>query len=393
MIKVKEPIIEMDGDEMARILWRMVKDKLIFPFLNINLKYFDLGIENRDKTDDKITLDAAKAIKKYRVGVKCATITPNEQRVKEFNLKKQWKSPNGTIRSFLDGTLFRKPIMLKNIIPFVRTWKKPIIIARHAYGDLYKNVEMDVSSKGKVEIVYKNKRLIVHKFEGPGVVQGLHNTNKSIRSFAKSCIDYAIFEKKDLWFATKDTISKTYHARFREIFKEEIKKRKKDMKKSGVSYFYTLIDDAVARIIRHEGGIVWACTNYDGDIMTDMIASGFGSLALMTSELLSPLGVYEYEAAHGTVQRHYQKYLKGEPTSTNSTATIFAWAGALRKRGELDKTPEVIDFAEKLENTTRDTIEQGFMTNDLAKIAKGNVKKATTEEFIDAIAMKMNSLK
>ncbi|MCH7641003.1 NADP-dependent isocitrate dehydrogenase [Patescibacteria group bacterium] len=393
MIKVKEPIIEMDGDEMARILWRMVKDKLIFPFLNINLKYFDLGIENRDKTDDKITLDAAKAIKKYRVGVKCATITPNEQRVKEFNLKKQWKSPNGTIRSFLDGTLFRKPIMLKNIIPFVRTWKKPIIIARHAYGDLYKNVEMNVSSKGKVEIVYKNKRLIVHKFEGPGVVQGLHNTNKSIRSFAKSCIDYAIFEKKDLWFATKDTISKTYHARFREIFKEEIKKRKKDMKKSGVSYFYTLIDDAVARIIRHEGGIVWACTNYDGDIMTDMIASGFGSLALMTSELLSPLGVYEYEAAHGTVQRHYQKYLKGEPTSTNSTATIFAWAGALRKRGELDKTPEVIDFAEKLENTTRDTIEQGFMTNDLAKIAKGNVKKATTEEFIDAIAMKMNSLK
>lgn len=380
----------MDGDEMARILWRMVKDKLIFPFLDINLKYFDLGIENRDKTDDVITLDAAKAIKKYRVGVKCATITPNEQRVKEFNLKKQWKSPNGTIRAFLDGTIFRKPIILKNIIPLVRTWKKPIVIARHAYGDLYKNVEMDVGSKGKVEIVYKNKRLIVHKFEGPGVVQGLHNTNKSIRSFAKSCIDYAIFEKQDLWFATKDTISKTYHARFREIFIEEVRKRKKDMKISGVSYFYTLIDDAVARIIRHEGGIVWACTNYDGDIMTDMIASGFGSLALMTSELLSPLGVYEYEAAHGTVQRHYQKYLKGEPTSTNSTATIFAWAGALRKRGELDKTPEIIDFAEKLENATRDTIEQGFMTNDLAKIAKGNVKKATTEEFIDAIAMNLN---
>ncbi len=380
----------MDGDEMTRIMWRMVKDKLIFPYLNINLKYFDLGIENRDKTNDMITLEAAKAIKKYRVGVKCATITPNEQRVEEYNLKKQWKSPNGTIRAFLDGTIFRKPIILKNIIPFVRTWKKPIIIARHAYGDLYNNVEMDVSSKGKVEIVYKNKRLIVHKFEGPGVVQGLHNTNKSIRSFAKSCIDYAIFEKKDLWFATKDTISKTYHARFREIFKEEARKRKKDMKKSGVSYFYTLIDDAVARIIRHEGGIVWACTNYDGDIMTDMIASGFGSLALMTSELLSPLGVYEYEAAHGTVQKHYQKYLKGEPTSTNSTATIFAWTGALRKRGELDKTPEVIDFAEKLENTTRDTIEQGFMTNDLAKIAKGNVRKATTEEFIDAIAMNLN---
>ena len=380
----------MDGDEMTRIMWRMVKDKLIFPFLNINLKYFDLGIENRDKTNDMITLEAAKAIKKYRVGVKCATITPNEQRVEEYNLKKQWKSPNGTIRAFLDGTIFRKPIILKNIIPFVRTWKKPIVIARHAYGDLYKNVEMDVSSKGKVEIVYKNKRLIVHKFEGPGVVQGLHNTNKSIRSFAKSCIDYAIFEKQDLWFATKDTISKTYHARFREIFQEEVRNRKKDMKKSGVNYFYTLIDDAVARIIRHEGGIVWACTNYDGDIMTDMIASGFGSLALMTSELLSPLGVYEYEAAHGTVQKHYQKYLKGEPTSTNSTATIFAWTGALRKRGELDKTPEVIDFAEKLENTTRDTIEQGFMTNDLAKIAKGNVRKATTEEFIDAIAMNLN---
>ncbi len=380
----------MDGDEMTRIMWRMVKDKLIFPYLNINLKYFDLGIENRDKTNDMITLEAAKAIKKYRVGVKCATITPNEQRVEEYNLKKQWKSPNGTIRAFLDGTIFRKPIILKNIIPFVRTWKKPIVIARHAYGDLYKNVEMDVSSKGKVEIVYKNKRLIVHKFEGPGVVQGLHNTNKSIRSFAKSCIDYAIFEKQDLWFATKDTISKTYHARFREIFQEEVRNRKKDMKKSGVNYFYTLIDDAVARIIRHEGGIVWACTNYDGDIMTDMIASGFGSLALMTSELLSPLGVYEYEAAHGTVQKHYQKYLKGEPTSTNSTATIFAWTGALRKRGELDKTPEVIDFAEKLENTTRDTIEQGFMTNDLAKIAKGNVRKATTEEFIDAIAMNLN---
>lgn len=388
MIKVKNPIVELDGDEMARVMWRWIKEELLLPYIDIPLVYFDLGIENRDKTDDAVTLEAAKAIKEYKVGVKCATITPDQERVKEYNLKKAWKSPNATIRAYLDGTVFRKPIIVKNIPPFVRTWKKPIVIGRHAYGDIYNAFEYKVE-KGNLEVVLKDgeeKKFEVHKFEEKGVFMVIHNTEKSIRSFAKACINYAISEKLELWFSAKDTISKVYHGYFKEIFQEETEKRKEEFAKANIKYRYFLIDDAVAQIIKSEGGILWACMNYEGDVMSDMIAAGFGSLGLMTSVLVSPEGEYEYEAAHGTVRRHYYEYLKGNKTSTNPTASIFAWTGAIRKRGELDNTPEVIEFANKLELATLKTIEDGIMTKDLQPQAYPPVEKYVyTEEFIKAI--------
>lgn len=397
-ITVKNPIVEIDGDEMARIIWHMIKDKLILPFLKADLRYYDLGIKHRNDTDDQVTVDAAYAIKEYGVGVKCATITPDTARVKEYNLKQQWKSPNATIRSILDGTVFRKPIILKNIPPAVRRWKKPIIIGRHAYGDIYKNVEYRVSEPGKAELVFtpagegKEVSLIVHEFRGPGVIMGIHNTEASIRSFVKSCINYALSEKVDLWFGTKDTISKKYHALFRDIFAEEIKANHARFDAAGIKYRYMLIDDAVAQIMKSEGGMLWSCMNYDGDVMSDMVASGFGSLGLMTSVLLSPDGKYEYEAAHGTVMRHYREHLKGNPTSTNSVASIFAWTGAIAKRGELDGTPEVVGFAKTLEKVVTDTIEGGVMTKDLKLVAEPPVEKyALTEEFIDAVAAKMTN--
>jgi isocitrate dehydrogenase len=394
-LKVKNPIVEMDGDEMTRVLWKMIKDKLILPFLDVDLKYFDLGMKHRDETDDRVTVEAAEANLKHGVAVKCATITPNADRVKEYSLKKAWPSPNGTIRTILDGTVFRKPIVVKNVPPMVRSWKKPITIGRHAYGDIYKNAEIAVPGPGKAELVLTSadgteSRALIHDFKGPGVIQGIHNTEASIRSFAKSCIAYALSEKMDLWFGAKDTISKTYHGRFRDLFKEEIDARTADLAAAGVSYYYTLIDDAVARIMRHEGGILWACMNYDGDVMSDMLASGFGSLGLMTSVLVSPSGAFEYEAAHGTVQQHYYKHLKGEPTSTNSTASIFAWTGALAKRGELDGTPEVVDFARRLETAVIETIESGDMTKDLALIATNPPETpASTEGFIDSVAKRL----
>ena len=388
----------MDGDEMTRIIWHFIKDKLLYPFVDVDLKYYDLGIRHRDATDDKVTVDAANAIKEYGVGVKCATITPNAARVIEYNLKQQWKSPNGTIRSILDGTVFRKPIIIKNIPPAVSKWKKPIIIGRHAYGDIYKNIEYVVDGPGTAELVFtplaggEKKVLKLHEFKGRGVIMGMHNTEPSIRSFAKACINYALGEKVDLWFGAKDTISKQYHGFFRDIFAEEIGQVKDSLKTAGIQYRFMLIDDAVAQVIKSEGGMLWACMNYDGDVMSDMVATGFGSLGLMTSVLVSPDGKYEFEAAHGTVVRHYYEHLKGNPTSTNSIASIFAWTGALAKRGELDNTPEVVDFARKVESVVIETVESGTMTKDLMLIAEPKVGKyALTEEFIDAVAGRLKA--
>ena len=391
-IEMKTPLVEMDGDEMTRIIWQIIKDELICPYVDLKTEYYDLGLENRDATDDQVTVDSAEATKRLGVAVKCATITPNAQRVEEYHLKQMWKSPNGTIRAILDGTVFRAPIVVKGIEPVVRCWKKPITIARHAYGDVYKNAEMRIPGPGKVELVYTaadgtETRELVHDFTGAGVVQGQHNLDDSIESFARSCFEFALSSKQDLWFATKDTISKKYDHRFKDVFADlyEAEYRVK-FKAAGIEYFYTLIDDAVARIMKAEGGFIWACKNYDGDVMSDMLSSAFGSLAMMTSVLVSPHGYYEYEAAHGTVQRHYYKHLKGEPTSTNSVATIFAWTGALRKRGELDGTPELIDFANRLEAATLHTIEAGRMTGDLARITTlPNPTTLGTREFILAI--------
>ena len=391
-IKMTTPLVEMDGDEMTRILWKMIKDELLLPFIDLKTEYYDLGLEYRDQTNDQVTVDSAMATKKYGVAVKCATITPNAARVKEYNLKEMWKSPNGTIRAILDGTVFRAPIVVKGIEPTVRTWKKPITIARHAYGDVYKATEMKIPAAGKAELVYTNEngeetRELIHQFEGPGIIQGQHNICASIESFAKACFNYALDTHQDLWFATKDTISKKYDHTFKDIFQEIFDAEYKEkFDAAGIEYFYTLIDDAVARVIRSEGGYIWACKNYDGDVMSDMVATAFGSLAMMTSVLVAPDGTYEYEAAHGTVQRHYYKYLKGEETSTNSVATIFAWTGALRKRGELDNIPELQLFADKLEKATIDTIENGTMTKDLALITTmKDVTVANSEEFIKAI--------
>ena len=391
-IEMKTPLVEMDGDEMTRIIWQIIKDELICPYVDLKTEYYDLGLENRDATDDQVTVDSAEATKRLGVAVKCATITPNAQRVEEYHLKQMWKSPNGTIRAILDGTVFRAPIVVKGIEPVVRCWKKPITIARHAYGDVYKNAEMRIPGPGKVELDYTaadgtETRELVHDFTGAGVVQGQHNLDDSIESFARSCFEFALSSKQDLWFATKDTISKKYDHRFKDVFADlyEAEYRVK-FKAAGIEYFYTLIDDAVARIMKAEGGFIWACKNYDGDVMSDMLSSAFGSLAMMTSVLVSPHGYYEYEAAHGTVQRHYYKHLKGEPTSTNSVATIFAWTGALRKRGELDGTPELVDFANRLEAATLHTIEAGRMTGDLARITTlPNPTTLGTREFILAI--------
>ncbi len=395
-IKVKNPIVEMDGDEMTRIIWQMIKEKLILPHLQVDLKYFDLGMKHRDDTDDRVTHEAAEAIRRHGVGVKCATITPNAARVKEYGLKKQWPSPNGTIRSALDGTVFRKPIIIRNIPPAVRFWKRPIHIGRHAYGDIYKNSELVVDGPGRAELVFtpagggRPRTAAVHEFKGPGVVMGMHNTERSIRSFARSCIQYAVAEKAEIWFGAKDTISKQYHGYFRDLFADEVAKAKGDLEKAGVSYRYMLIDDAVAQVIKSEGGMLWACMNYDGDVMSDMVASGFGSLGLMTSVLVSPDGKYEFEAAHGTVMRHYYEHRKGNPTSTNSVASIFAWTGAIARRGELDGTPEVAVFARKLEDVVVRTIENGVMTKDLAAIADPRPgKHALTGEFIDAVAKQL----
>ena len=391
-IKMTTPLVEMDGDEMTRILWKMIKEDLLEPYIDLNTEYYDLGLEYRDQTNDQVTIDSAMATKKYGVAVKCATITPNAARVKEYNLKEMWKSPNGTIRAILDGTVFRAPIVVKGIEPTVRTWKKPITIARHAYGDVYKATEMKIPAAGKAELVYTNEageetRELIHQFDGPGIIQGQHNICASIESFAKACFNYALDTHQDLWFATKDTISKKYDHTFKDIFQEIFDAEYKEkFDAAGIEYFYTLIDDAVARVIRSEGGYIWACKNYDGDVMSDMVATAFGSLAMMTSVLVAPDGTYEYEAAHGTVQRHYYKYLKGEETSTNSVATIFAWTGALRKRGELDNIPELMAFADKLEKATIDTIENGTMTKDLALITTmKDVTVANSEEFIKAI--------
>jgi len=392
-IQMITPLVEMDGDEMTRILWKMIKDELILPFVDLKSEYYDLGLKHRDETDDRVTVESANATKRLGVAVKCATITPNAARVKEYDLKEMWKSPNGTIRAILDGTVFRKPILVKGIEPNVRTWKKPITIARHAYGDVYKNTEMIIDGPGKVELVYTDSegnetRSLIHEFKGAGIAQGVHNLDSSIESFAKACFEYALNQKEDLWFATKDTISKKYDHTFKDIFEEIYNAEYKEkFEKAGITYFYTLIDDAVARVMKSEGGFIWACKNYDGDVMSDMLSSAFGSLAMMTSVLVSPDGCYEYEAAHGTVQRHYYKYLKGEPTSSNSVATIFAWSGALRKRGELDNLPDLIDFANRLEKATIDTIESGKMTGDLGAISTlENITVLNSEEFIHEIA-------
>ena len=388
-IKMSTPLVEMDGDEMTRIIWKMIKDILINPYVDLKTEYYDLGLTNRENTKDQVTIDSATATKKYGVAVKCATITPNAERVKEYNLSQMWKSPNGTIRAILDGTVFRTPILVKGITPFIPTWKKPITIARHAYGDVYKNVEMEVPSNCKAELVITDKsgnekRELIHNFKTQGIIQGLHNIDKSIESFARSCFNFALETKEDLWFATKDTISKKYDHRFKDIFYEIFEKEYKNkFKDANIEFFYTLIDDAVARVIRSEGGYIWACKNYDGDVMSDMIATAFGSLAMMTSVLVSPDGIYEYEAAHGTVQRHYYKHLNGEKTSTNSVATLFAWTGALKKRGELDNLPDLINFAEKLEKATIKTIENGIMTGDLARLSTiSNKEVVDTETFL-----------
>ena len=391
-IKMTTPLVEMNGDEMTRVIWSMIKEELLNPFIDLKTEYYDLGIEYRNETDDKVTVEAAEAITKYGVGVKCATITPNVDRIKEYNLKEMWKSPNGTIRAILDGTVFRAPITVSSIKPFVRTWEAPITIARHAYGDIYKNVEMKIEGKGKAELVFtdekgRESRETIHEFKDSGVVMGMHNTNKSISSFARSCFNFALDTKQDIWFASKDTISKKYDHTFKDIFNEIFEEEYKEkFKEANIEYFYTLIDDAVARVIKSKGGFIWACKNYDGDVMSDMVATAFGSLAMMTSVLVSPEGYYEYEAAHGTVQRHYYKHLKGEETSTNSMATIFAWTGALRKRGELDGNDQLVAFADKLEKASLQTIEDGVMTKDLALLTNlKEVKTVNTYEFIKEI--------
>ena len=399
-IKMTTPLVEMDGDEMTRVLWAWIKEKLICPFVDLKTEYYDLGLLHRNETRDQVTVDAANATKKYGVAVKCATITPNAARMTEYNLHEMWKSPNGTIRAMLDGTVFRAPIVVKGIEPCVKNWKKPITIARHAYGDVYKNAEMTIPAAGRVELVYtpadgsEESRILVHDFQGSGVVQGQHNLDDSIESFARSCFEYALDTKQDLWFATKDTISKKYDHRFKDIFAEIFENEYKEkFEAAGITYFYTLIDDAVARIMKAEGGFIWACKNYDGDVMSDMVSSAFGSLAMMTSVLVSPHGYFEYEAAHGTVQRHYYKHLKGEETSTNSVATIFAWTGALRKRGELDQIPELSAFADKLEEATLATIESGKMTKDLALITTiQNPTVLNSRDFILAIREKLEEL-
>ena len=396
-IKMKTPLVEMDGDEMTRVLWKWIKEILIEPYVELKTEYYDLGLENRNATDDRVTVESALATKKYGVAVKCATITPNAARMSEYNLKEMWKSPNGTIRAILDGTVFRTPIIVKGITPYIPTWTKPITIARHAYGDVYKNTEMRVPEGSKAELVVTDEngnetRALIHDFEGSGgIVQGVHNIDSSIESFARSSFNYALDEGKDLWFAAKDTISKTYDHRFKDIWNEIYESEYMDkFAERGITYFYTLIDDAVARVIRSEGGYIWACKNYDGDVMSDMVATAYGSLAMMTSVLVSPDGNYEYEAAHGTVQRHYYKYLKGEETSTNSVATIFAWSGALRKRGELDGIPELVLFADKLEAASVKTIEDGVMTGDLYLLSKlENKRKANSLDFLKEIAARM----
>ncbi|MCW4023922.1 MAG: NADP-dependent isocitrate dehydrogenase [Candidatus Bathyarchaeota archaeon] len=394
-IIVKTPIVELDGDEMTRVMWKMVKDQLLLPYLDMKLDYYDLHLKNRDDTNDQVTLDAAEAIKKYGVGVKCATITPNKERIKEYNLKKEWNSPNGTIRAALDGTVFRAPIIVKNVPPAVRAWKKPIHIGRHAYGDIYKNLEYRVPEAGKAEMVFTNSagkelwRGTIHDFKGSGIIQGIHNTDKSIASFAKACFTYAYDQKLDVWFGAKDTISKTYDGEFKKVFEAEYQVNwKEKFEAAGLIYNFTLIDDTVARIMKTEGGLLWACKNYDGDVMSDMLGSAYGSLAMMTSVLVSPEGYYEFEASHGTVQRHYYKYLKGEKTSSNSMALIFAWTGGLKKRGELDGTPEVVDFANKLEQAAIVTVESGVMTGDLLRVATPDSKnrQVDTEEFIAELA-------
>ncbi|MDE6388901.1 MAG: NADP-dependent isocitrate dehydrogenase [Lachnospiraceae bacterium] len=391
-IRMTTPLVEMDGDEMTRIIWRMVKDELLLPYIDLKTEYYDLGLEHRNETDDQVTIDSAEATKKYGVAVKCATITPNAARMTEYNLKEMWKSPNGTIRAALDGTVFRAPIIVKGIEPYVRNWEKPITLARHAYGDVYKNTEIKVPGAGKAELVFTGEdgtqiRETIHNFTGPGILQGIHNTDESIRNFAKTCFNYALDTKQDLWFATKDTISKKYDHNFKDIFQEIYDAEYKEkFDAAGIEYFYTLIDDAVARVMRDKGGFIWACKNYDGDVMSDMVSSAFGDLAMMTSVLVSPSGAYEYEAAHGTVQRHYYQYLKGEKTTTNSVATIFAWTGALRKRGELDGISELMQFADKLEKATIQTIEGGKMTKGLSLITSiQNVTVLDCEEFIKAI--------
>lgn len=398
-IQMKTPLVEMDGDEMTRILWKWIKEILLEPYIDLNTEYFDLGLDYREKTKDKVTFDSAEATKKYGVAVKCATITPNAARMPEYNLTEMWKSPNGTIRAILDGTVFRTPILVKGITPYIPTWTSPITIARHAYGDVYKNTEMQVKNGGKAELVLTDKdgnetRQTIHEFDGDGIIQGLHNVDKSIEGFAKSCFNYALDTKQDVWFATKDTISKKYDHRFKDIFNEVYEAEYKEkFEAAGIEYFYTLIDDAVARVIRSNGGYIWACKNYDGDVMSDMVSTAFGSLAMMTSVLVSPDGVYEYEAAHGTVQRHYYKYLKGEETSTNSVATIFAWSGALRKRGELDGSSELMTFADRLEKATIQTIEEGVMTGDLYLLSDlENKKKVDSKTFLEEINSRLAEL-
>ena len=399
-IVMKTPLVEMDGDEMTRIIWQMIKDILLTPYIELNTEYYDLGLEYRNETDDQVTIDSANATKKYGVAVKCATITPNAARMDEYNLKEMWKSPNGTIRAILDGTVFRTPIIVKGITPYIPTWTKPITIARHAYGDVYKNTEMQVKEGSKVELFCTDKegnvtKQLIHSFDGTdGIVQGLHNKDDSIQSFARCCFNFALDTKQDLWFATKDTISKKYDHRFKDIFAEIYENEYKQKFESlGIEYFYTLIDDAVARVVRSNGGYIWACKNYDGDVMSDMVATAYGSLAMMTSVLVSPEGIYEYEAAHGTVQRHYYKHLKGEQTSTNSVATLFAWTGALNKRGELDGNKELCDFAKKLEKATIQTIEEGVMTGDLYALSTlADKKKVNTEDFLKQVKVRLDNL-
>ena len=399
-IQMKTPLVEMDGDEMTRIIWKMIKDILLIPYIDLKTEYYDLGLEHRNETNDKVTVESAEATKKYGVAVKCATITPNAARMTEYDLREMWKSPNGTIRAILDGTVFRAPIIVKGITPYIPTWTKPITIARHAYGDVYKNTEMKIEKGTKCELITTDKdgnetrEEIFNFVDTDGVIQGMHNTDKSIASFAKSCFNYALDTRQDVWFATKDTISKKYDHRFKDVFAEIFEKEYKEkFDEAGIEYFYTLIDDAVARVIRSEGGYIWACKNYDGDVMSDMVATAYGSLAMMTSVLVSPDGVYEYEAAHGTVQRHYYKHLKGEPTSTNSVATLFAWTGALNKRGELDNTPELCDFAKKLQRATIKTIEDGVMTGDLYLLSNlSNKKKVGTEEFLIEVNERLKAM-
>ena len=398
-IKMTTPLVEMDGDEMTRILWQWIKDILITPYVELNTEYYDLGLEYREKTKDQVTFDSAEATKKYGVAVKCATITPNAARMPEYNLSQMWKSPNGTIRAILDGTVFRTPILVKGITPYIPTWTQPITIARHAYGDVYKNTEMQVKGGGKAELVFTDKdgnetRQLIHEFTGDGIIQGLHNIDNSIAGFARACFNYGLDLKQDVWFATKDTISKQYDHRFKDIFQEVFDAEYKEkFEAAGIEYFYTLIDDAVARVIRSNGGYIWACKNYDGDVMSDMVSTAYGSLAMMTSVLVSPDGIYEYEAAHGTVQRHYYKHLKGEETSTNSVATIFAWSGALRKRGELDNIPALCDYADNLEKATIQTIEDGVMTGDLYLLSSlENKKKVNSKEFLEEINVRLAAL-